>query len=98
MNAWGTSSPLTKSPDGSLTAVVALGAGEHQLKIGAEDWAVADYGLVGTAVIDEPVADLPLILRGGNIRISVAAPGTFAFQIVPHRQGPILSIKRLGSR
>lgn len=97
MNGWGTSAPLTKSPDGSLTVDLALTAGEHQLKIGAEDWAIADYGLVGGTVIKEPAANLALILRGGNIRLSVAAPGTFRFTIVPNREAPVLSIKRLGT-
>jgi CubicO group peptidase (beta-lactamase class C family) len=98
MNGWGTSAPLTKGADGSLTADLTLSAGEHQLKIGAEDWTIADYGDVGATVIREPAAKLPLILRGGNIRLSVEAPGTFRFMLMPAPNGPALSITRQGGR
>jgi CubicO group peptidase (beta-lactamase class C family) len=98
MNRWGTSTPLRKMADGSLTADLALSAGEHQLKIGAEDWAVADYGLVGTTAVTEPAGELPLILRGGNIRLSIRAPGAFRFTIMPGPSGPALSIRRMGDR
>ena len=98
MNGWGTSAPLRKLPDGSLTADLGLSAGEHQLKIGAEDWTVADYGLVGGTVSKEPTGELPLILRGGNIRLSVEAPGTYRFTVVPRPNGPALSITRQSDR
>jgi hypothetical protein len=95
MNSWGTSAPLTKLADGSLTADLTLSAGEHQLKIGAEDWTVADFGLVGGTIVKESTSELPLILRGGNVRLSVAAPGTFRFTIAQGPKGPLLSIRRL---
>lgn len=97
MNGWSTSAPFTKTPDGSFTADLALAAGEHQLKVGAEDWTVADYGLAGSTVVTAPTAELPLILRGGNIRLSVAVPGQFRFTVAPGPNGPTLSIKPLSA-
>lgn len=98
MNGWSTSAPLKKMSDGSLAAQLNLSAGEHQLKIGAENWAIADYGLVGGNVITAPVSDLPLIMRGGNIRLAVEKPGTLRFTILPGTNGPALSIRRQSDR
>lgn len=98
MNGWSTSAPLRKMADGTLTADLDLGAGEHQLKIGAEDWTVADYGLAGASVVKEPAGKLPLILRGGNIRLSVETPGTFRFTILPGASGPALLVRRQSDR
>lgn len=96
MNGWSVEAPLRKLPDGSLSADLLLGAGEHQLKIGAADWSVADYGLVGSTIVKEPVEGLPLILRGGNIRLSITNAGTYRFKITPAPKEPFLSIRRVG--
>jgi hypothetical protein len=98
MNSWGTSAPLQKSADGSLTADVTLTAGEHQLKIAAEDWTVADLGAVGAAPLKEPFADVPLVSRGGNIRLVLSAPGTFRVRTERTPTGLVLSIERLEIR
>jgi CubicO group peptidase (beta-lactamase class C family) len=95
MNGWSIAAPLRKSPDGSLFADLLLSTGEHQLKIGAEDWSVADYGLVGSTIVKEPVDGLPLILRGGNVRLSIATPATYRFTITRGLGGPALSIRQL---
>jgi CubicO group peptidase (beta-lactamase class C family) len=98
MNSWGTSAPLQKSADGSLTADVTLTAGEHQLKIAAEDWTVADVGAVGGVPLKEPFADVPLVPRGGNIRLVLSAPGTFRLRTERTPTGLVLSIERLEIR
>lgn len=98
MNSWGTSAPLRASADGAMAANLPLGAGEHQLKIGSEDWQAADFGLVGATVVQEPFGELSLVPRGGNIRVQVAAPGLFRFQLRPTSTGAVLTIRRLESR
>ena len=95
MNGWSVAASLRKAPDGSLSADLLLSAGEHQLKIGAEDWSVADFGLVGSTIVNEPVERLPLILRGGNIRLSIADAGTYRFTVTPGPRSPTLSIRRV---
>jgi CubicO group peptidase (beta-lactamase class C family) len=98
MNNWGTSAPLRPSVEGSMVADIRLDSGDHQLKIGSEDWQVADFGLVGATVVQEPVGELSLVPRGGNIRIRLATPGTFRFQVKPMPTGAILTIRRLELR
>lgn len=98
MNGWGTSMPLMKLAGGSLAADLPLNAGEHQFKIGAQDWTIADLGIAGASLIEEPVTSVPLILRGGNIRLSVKVPGTFRFTVEPTRNGAALTITRQGDR
>lgn len=98
MNGWSTAAPLLPAADGSVVADLSLDAGEHQLKIGSEDWRAADFGLIGTTVVEEPVGDLSLVPHGGNVRLQVAAPGTFRFQLKPTSAGAVLTIRRLESR
>ncbi|QSX78065.1 serine hydrolase [Agrilutibacter solisilvae] len=95
MNDWGTSAPLIKTADGQLMADLSLGAGEHQLKIGSGDWQTADFGLVGATAVQEPFGVLPLVPRGGNIRLQLAAPGTIRFQLKQAPTGLVLEIRRL---
>jgi CubicO group peptidase (beta-lactamase class C family) len=95
MNQWGTTTPLLKSVDGSLTAELSLGAGEHQLKIGAENWDAADFGAVSAEPIAEQSKGTVLVPHGGNIRLRISEPGTFRFELKRTSSGPVLTITRM---
>lgn len=98
MNAWSTSTPLTKTSDGTLTAEIALAAGDYQFKIGSEDWQAADFGVSGTSSVQEAARDVPLIPRGGNIRLTIESPGTYRFRLKRAGSGGAFSIERVTDR
>jgi CubicO group peptidase (beta-lactamase class C family) len=81
MNGWNALEPLAKAADGSLAIEVPLAAGDYQFKFGSADWRAADFGSAATTPIDGAANALPLVPRGGNLRLTVTAPGTYRFEL-----------------
>jgi hypothetical protein len=83
MNDWGTSAALTKRDDGSLFGDLSLAAGDYQFKFGSTDWRTADFGVITSSQVKDRVQALPLVLHGGNIRVSISTAGTYRFELRP---------------
>jgi hypothetical protein len=94
MNAWGTSTPMQRVDADTYRAEIALAPGEHQFKIGSEDWGTIDFGAGGQArtVLGAPVR---LTMVGGNLSFVAAEAGTYRFTLdVANPLLPTLRIER----
>jgi pullulanase len=94
MNAWGTSTPMQRVDADTYRAEIALAAGEHQFKIGSEDWSAVDFGAGGQArtALGAPVR---LTMVGGNLSFVAAEAGTYRFTLdVANPLLPTLRIER----
>jgi CubicO group peptidase (beta-lactamase class C family) len=94
MNAWGTSTPMQRVDADTYRAEIALAPGEHQFKIGSEDWGTVDFGAGGQArtVLGAPVR---LTMVGGNLSFVAAEAGTYRFTLdVANPLLPTLRIER----
>lgn len=90
MNGWSAGTPLRRQPDGSLETRVRLPAGEHQFKLGSEDWRI-DYGTSAGEAAHADGLWLPLVPHGGNVRFLAEGEGDyrFALRIKPDGRGEL---------
>ena len=98
MNDWSTSMPLTRSDDGALAAEPVLHAGEYQFKIASQDWRSADFGTSGTDPLVDGAEVHNLVPHGGNIRLTVSAPGRYRFVLRTANGQTLLSVDRIADR
>jgi CubicO group peptidase (beta-lactamase class C family) len=96
MNEWGLRDRMRKVTANIYEAEITLDAGEHEFKVGAENWDTIDFG----ARFDEEPTDLEkaksVEFKGGNLRIEVAAQTKYVFRFdVSKPQNPSLTVRKL---
>jgi hypothetical protein len=94
MNGWGTSTPMRPVAANTYRAEIALERGEHEFKIGSEDWGAVDFGGApnARAVLGEPS---PLVMIGTNVKFVAVEPGVYRFTFTADNPlAPSLRIER----
>lgn len=94
MNAWGTSTPMQRVDVDTYRAEIALERGEHEFKVGSEDWGTVDFG-AGGQTRTAPGTPVRLTMGGRNLTFTAAEAGTYRFILeVANPLLPTLRIER----
>jgi hypothetical protein len=95
MNEWGTTNAFTPAGDDRRTATAKLSAGDHQFKLGSEDWSAVNLGADGLLPIAVDGSAMPLTPQGANILLKIEAAGTYRFELgLDSAGGAVLRVVR----
>jgi hypothetical protein len=81
MNDWGTTNAFAPAGDDRWTATAKLSAGDHQFKLGSEDWSAVNLGADGLLPIAVDGSAMPLTPQGANILLKIEAAGKYRFEL-----------------
>ncbi len=81
MNGWSITAPLTRGAPGQYSVRLVMQPGEHQFKLGSEDWKQVDFGTSANAAIAPDQGIVNLVQHGGNIRLSLRKTAAYRFTL-----------------